>query len=49
MTTFETSRQIPATPAEVFAAFEAPTRLASWWGPDRFRNTLEVCEFRPGG
>lgn len=49
MTTFETSRLIPATPDEVFAAFEAPARLANWWGPDGFRNTFEVCEFRTGG
>lgn len=49
MTTFDTSREIPATPAEVFAAFADPARLAAWWGPDGFRNTFEVCEFRPGG
>jgi uncharacterized protein YndB with AHSA1/START domain len=49
MSIFETSREIPATPAEVFAAFETSTRLANWWGPMGFRNTFEVCEFRPGG
>lgn len=36
MSTFETSRDIPASAAEVFAAFEAPTRLANWWGPKGF-------------
>jgi uncharacterized protein YndB with AHSA1/START domain len=49
MTTFNTSRQIPASPAEVFAAFENPARLAKWWGPDGFSNTFEVCDFKPGG
>lgn len=49
MSTFDTSRDIPASPADVFAAFEAPARLARWWGPDGFRNTFTVCEFKPGG
>jgi uncharacterized protein YndB with AHSA1/START domain len=49
MTTFQTTRDIAASPAEVFAAFASPQRLANWWGPDGFRNTFEVCEFRNGG
>lgn len=49
MTTFQTSKEIAATPRAVFAAFEDPTRLSSWWGPDGFRNSFEVCDFRPGG
>lgn len=49
MTTFETSRTLPAPPADVFAAFEDPARLAAWWGPDGFRNTFDACEFKPGG
>ena len=49
MTTFNTSRQIPASPDEVFAAFTHPERLARWWGPAGFRNTIEVCEFKKGG
>lgn len=49
MNTFQTSREIPATPAAVFAAIADPQRLARWWGPDGFRNSFEVCEFRPGG
>ena len=49
MTTFQTSREIPATPAAVFAAIADPQRLARWWGPDGFRNSFEVCDFRPGG
>jgi uncharacterized protein YndB with AHSA1/START domain len=49
MTTFETSREIPATVEEVFAAFSRPERLARWWGPTGFTNTFEVCEFTTGG
>jgi uncharacterized protein YndB with AHSA1/START domain len=49
MTTFQTSRDIAATPAAVFAAFADPQRLARWWGPDGFRNSFETCDFRPGG
>ena len=49
MTTFRTSRDIPASPDEVFAAFRDPERLARWWGPAGFINTFSVCEFKPGG
>ncbi|TAK90086.1 MAG: polyketide cyclase [Burkholderiaceae bacterium] len=49
MSTFQTTREIPASPAEVFAAFEEPNRLAKWWGPDGFHNTFDICEFKPGG
>ena len=48
MTTFNTSREIPATVAAVFAAF-SPERLARWWGPAGFSNTFNVCEFATGG
>lgn len=49
MTTFETSREIAASPDEIFAAFSDPERLARWWGPAGFTNTFAVCEFKPGG
>jgi uncharacterized protein YndB with AHSA1/START domain len=49
MTTFQTSREIPASPDEVFSAFAEPSRLAKWWGPDGFRNTFDICQFKPGG
>jgi uncharacterized protein YndB with AHSA1/START domain len=49
MSTFRTSRQIDATPEEIFAAFNDPQRLARWWGPAGFTNTFAVCEFTPGG
>ena len=49
MTTFNTSREIPATVEQVFAAISDPERLARWWGPAGFTNTFNVCEFRNGG
>ena len=49
MTTFNTSREIPATVEQVFAAIRDPERLARWWGPAGFTNTFHVCEFKYGG
>lgn len=49
MSTFETSREIPATVEQVFAAISQPERLARWWGPAGFTNTFNVCEFKNGG
>ena len=49
MTTFKTSREIPATVEQVFAAISDPERLARWWGPAAFTNTFNVCEFKNSG
>ena len=49
MTTFNTSREIPATIEQVFAAISHPERLARWWGPADFTNTFNICEFKKGG
>ncbi|HTI71685.1 MAG TPA: SRPBCC family protein [Candidatus Limnocylindria bacterium] len=49
MSTFQTSREIPATAEQIFAAFRDPERLARWWGPAGFTNTFTTCEFKPGG
>ncbi len=49
MSTFRTSRDLPAPPHAVFAAFREPARLARWWGPEGFTNTFYTFEFRPGG
>ena len=43
------SRILPASPAQVFAAMSDPARVARWWGPAGFTNTIELFEFRPGG
>lgn len=47
--TFTTSREIPASVAEVFAAFADPDRHARWWGPAGFSNTFKSRDFRTGG
>lgn len=49
MTTFNHSRDIPATPAQVFAAISMPERLARWWGPNGFTNTFSEFDFKTGG
>lgn len=40
---------IPASPARVFAAMRDPERVARWWGPTGFTNTIHKYEFTPGG
>ena len=40
---------IAETPAQVFAAMSDPARVARWWGPDGFKNTIRQFDFRPGG
>ncbi|HEY9154028.1 MAG TPA: YciI family protein [Opitutaceae bacterium] len=47
--TFKSTREIPASPEKVFAAFKDPVLLARWWGPDGFTSKFQVCEFKPGG
>ncbi len=49
MNPFNTSREIPATVEQVFAAISNPERLARWWGPAGFTNTFNLCEFKTGG
>ena len=49
MSTFRTTRHFSASPQAVYAAFEQPECLAQWWGPEGFRNTFDVFDFRPGG
>lgn len=43
------SLQAAATPAQVFAAMSDPDRVARWWGPDGFTNTIRQFDFREGG
>ena len=49
MKSYDTSRQIPARPEQVFAALTASERLARWWGPAGFTNTFQTCDFKNGG
>jgi hypothetical protein len=43
------SVHVEATPEQVFAAVSSPERVARWWGPDGFTNTIQQFDFRPGG
>jgi uncharacterized protein YndB with AHSA1/START domain len=43
------SKILPASPADVFAAMSDPARIARWWGPAGFTNTIHQFELRPGG
>lgn len=40
---------IASTPQQVFAAMSDPARVARWWGPDGFTNTIQQFDFKPGG
>ena len=40
---------VEASPAQVFAAMSDSARVARWWGPDGFSNTIHQFDFRPGG
>ncbi len=42
-------RWLAAKPSELFAAMSDPARVARWWGPTGFTNTIHHFEFRPGG
>jgi uncharacterized protein YndB with AHSA1/START domain len=46
---FTTSRVLPYPRERVFRAIAEPERMARWWGPAGFRNTIDVFEFREGG
>src|SRR6187399_1848131 len=43
------TRVVAAPPDDVFAAFADPIRLARWWGPSGFSNTIHELDLRPGG
>ena len=42
-------KTIAAAPPEVFAALRDPERVARWWGPAGFTNTIHQFDFTPGG
>src|SRR5215470_16168806 len=43
------SKILPASPTDVFGAMSDPARIARWWGPAGFTNTIHQFEFQPGG
>jgi len=49
MSAFHHTREIQASVEAVFQAISNPTRLARWWGPDGFTNTIHEFNFTPGG
>jgi uncharacterized protein YndB with AHSA1/START domain len=44
-----TTRELPFARPVVFDAFSNPDALATWWGPEGFRNTFDEFSFVPGG
>ena len=49
MSAFHHTREIRASAQALFQSLSDPARLARWWGPDGFTNTIHRFEFRPGG
>jgi uncharacterized protein YndB with AHSA1/START domain len=47
--TIVSTREFAAPREAVFAAFADPARLAQWWGPHGFTNTIREFDLRPGG
>jgi len=43
------SKFVPASPGQIFAAMSDPNRIARWWGPSGFTNTIHKYVFVPGG
>jgi len=43
------SRLFPVDRATLFDAFADPQKLALWWGPEGFSNTISAFDLRPGG
>lgn len=43
------TRLFDATPEQIYAAWTDPARLARWWGPAGFTNTIQTLDHRPGG
>lgn len=46
---FVTARVFDAPREAVYQAFADPMRLARWWGPNGYTNTLREFDLRPGG
>ena len=38
-----------ASPSDIYAAMSDPARVAKWWGPTGFTNTIQRFEFESGG
>lgn len=49
ITDIVSTRSYDAPRERVFEAFRDPARLARWWGPKGFTNTIHAFDLRPGG
>jgi uncharacterized protein YndB with AHSA1/START domain len=47
--TLSTARVLPYSPEAIFSAFASAPVLASWWGPEGFKNTFDTFDFTVGG
>ena len=47
--TFRTTRTLAASPERVYEAFRVREQLATWWGPNGFRNEFDTFDFHDGG
>lgn len=47
--TIVSQRVMPFARGTVFRSFAEPDMLRQWWGPNGFRNTFHLFDFRPGG
>lgn len=47
--TLDQHRLLPVAPEAAYAAFSDPQRLAQWWGPAGFTNTIHEFDLRPEG
>lgn len=47
--TFTNTRILPASPEQVFRAFQEKDILANWWGPEGFSSVIHEFGFTPGG
>ncbi len=43
------TRILNAPVEEVYKAFDDPSRLKNWWGPNGFTNTIHEFDLKPGG
>ena len=48
-TSITADRIYDAPRAQVFSMWTPPERVAQWWGPEGFRNTIDEMDVRPGG
>jgi uncharacterized protein YndB with AHSA1/START domain len=47
--TLVTSKEINATPQQIWDAWNDPEKVAKWWGPAGFKSTVDELDIRDGG